>query len=137
MNILGIYEELGVERYINAMGTYTAWGGSKMSEQTLSDMRDAASSFCDVKDLQVKVGRKIAENNKEWEDKLREIANLFLSCQQEASDRYSEKFENYLDFSEQEKKEWFKLEEEVNKIRIKEKDKAFDLMKQYYWDLWD
>ena len=61
MRIMGIYEELGVERYINAMGTYTAWGGSKMSEQTLSDMRDAASSFCDIKDLQIKVGRKIAE----------------------------------------------------------------------------
>lgn len=58
---MGVYEELGVDRYINAMGTYTAWGGSKMSAKTLEDMRDAASSFVDIKDLQIKTGRKIAE----------------------------------------------------------------------------
>ena len=58
---MGIYEELGVDRYINAMGTYTAWGGSKMSAKTLDDMRDASRSFVDIKDLQIKVGRKIAE----------------------------------------------------------------------------
>lgn len=58
---MGIYEELGVDRYINAMGTYTAWGGSKMSKETLADMADASTAFCDIKDLQRKVGRRIAE----------------------------------------------------------------------------
>ena len=61
---MGIYEELSVDRYINAMGTYTAWGGSKMSAKTLEDMQDAASSFVDMKDLQIKVGKKIAEMTK-------------------------------------------------------------------------
>lgn len=61
---MGIYEELGVDRYINAMGTYTAWGGSRMSAETLDAMRDAAASFVDIKDLQVKVGRSIASMTK-------------------------------------------------------------------------
>ena len=57
---MGVYEELGVERYINAMGTYTAWGGSRMSAQTIADMQDASSSFVEIKDLQRKVGLQIA-----------------------------------------------------------------------------
>lgn len=57
---MGIYEELGVPRLINAMGTYTVYGGSLMSQQTLSDMQDAASSFIDLALLQKKTGESIA-----------------------------------------------------------------------------
>lgn len=57
---MGIYEELGVPRIINAMGTYTIYGGSKMSSQTLQDMEDAASSFIDLNLLQKQTGEAIA-----------------------------------------------------------------------------
>ncbi len=57
---MGIYEELGVPRIINAMGTYTIYGGSKMSSQTLQDMEDAASSFIDLNLLQKQAGEAIA-----------------------------------------------------------------------------
>lgn len=58
---MGIYEELGVPRLINAMGTYTLYGGSLMSRQTLADINDAASSFVDLRLLQRKAGTAIAE----------------------------------------------------------------------------
>lgn len=57
---MGIYEELGVPRVINAMGTYTIYGGSKMSSQTIEDMKDAASSFIDLNLLQKQAGEAIA-----------------------------------------------------------------------------
>lgn len=57
---MGIYEELGVPRIINAMGTYTIYGGSLMSQKTLRDMEDAASSFIDLRLLQAKTGEAIA-----------------------------------------------------------------------------
>ncbi|MCI9533860.1 MAG: aminotransferase class V-fold PLP-dependent enzyme [Lachnospiraceae bacterium] len=57
---MGIYEELHVPRIINAMGTYTIYGGSKMSSQTIEDMKDAAASFIDLNLLQKKTGQAIA-----------------------------------------------------------------------------
>lgn len=57
---MGIYEELGVSRIINAMGTFTIYGGSKMSAQTLADMQDAASSFVDIRKLQRSLSTAIA-----------------------------------------------------------------------------
>lgn len=57
---MGIYEELCVPRIINAMGTFTLYGGSKMSHQTLMDMYDAASSFVDIRLLQHKLSDAIA-----------------------------------------------------------------------------
>lgn len=58
---MGVYEELGVRRIINAKGTYTALGGSRMSRETLEAMADAASSFVDIGQLQRALGKKIAE----------------------------------------------------------------------------
>ncbi len=46
---------------INAAGTYTMVGGSRMSEQTLADMAEAARSHVDIKDLQQKVNQRLAE----------------------------------------------------------------------------
>ena len=60
----GIYEELGVPRVINAMGTYTIYGVSKMSRQTIQDMNDAASSFVDLNLLQKRAGEAIARLTK-------------------------------------------------------------------------
>ena len=58
---MDIYDELGVRKMINAAGTYTILGGSRMSDKTLSDMRDAANSFVRIRELQTAVHEKIAQ----------------------------------------------------------------------------
>ena len=55
-----IYKELGVRTVINAAGTYTMVGGSRMSEETLSAMTSAARSHVVIKDLQQKVHERLA-----------------------------------------------------------------------------
>ena len=61
---MGIYEELHVKTLINAAGTYTILGGSKMSEKTLADMADAARSFVQLRQLQKSVFEEIARLTK-------------------------------------------------------------------------
>ena len=51
---MDIFDELGVTRYINAHDTYTVYGASRMSEETLDTMRLAARSFVDMAELQRK-----------------------------------------------------------------------------------
>lgn len=61
---MDIYEELNVQPIINAAGTYTVLGGSKMSEKTLQDMESAAANFVQIDDLQNKVYDEIAKLTK-------------------------------------------------------------------------
>lgn len=61
---MGIYEELEVPRIINAMGTYTIYGGSRMSQETLQDIADAASSFVDIRQLQLQLSQHTAQLTK-------------------------------------------------------------------------
>ena len=42
---MGIYEELGLRTVINASGTLTRLGGSRMAPEVLAAMADAAASF--------------------------------------------------------------------------------------------
>ncbi|NMB11585.1 MAG: hypothetical protein GX977_04800 [Firmicutes bacterium] len=58
---MDIYEELGVSKLINAAGTYTVVGGSRMSEITLKAMQEAANSHVSIRELQRRVGARIAE----------------------------------------------------------------------------
>ncbi len=58
---MGIYDELGVRRLINAMGTVTILGGSLMPEPVVAAMADAARSFVTLRELQDKAGARIAE----------------------------------------------------------------------------
>ncbi|MDR1048220.1 MAG: hypothetical protein LBL51_00565 [Synergistaceae bacterium] len=55
-----VYAELGVKKVINAAGTYTMVGGSRMSERTLSAMASAARSHVVIKELQAKVHERLA-----------------------------------------------------------------------------
>ena len=57
---MGIYEELGLKPIINAAGTYTVLGGSRMSDKTLEAMRQAARDFIPIRELQKKVHEAIA-----------------------------------------------------------------------------
>lgn len=57
---MGIYQELGLTPIINAAGTYTVLGGSRMSDETLDAMRQAANDFIPIRELQKKVHEAIA-----------------------------------------------------------------------------
>src|ERR671910_1127781 len=58
---MGIYEELGLRTVINASGTLTRLGGSRMAPEVLAAMADAAASFVPIDDLQARAGEIIAE----------------------------------------------------------------------------
>jgi len=58
---MSIYQELGVKTVINAVGTYTVVGATRMSETTLRDMCEAARDFVEIEVLQQAVHRKVAE----------------------------------------------------------------------------
>ncbi len=58
---MGFYEELGLRTVINASGTLTRLGGSRMAPETLAAMAEAAASFVPIDDLQARAGEIIAE----------------------------------------------------------------------------
>lgn len=58
---MDIYKELGVKTLINCAGTYTIIGGSKMSENTLEAMNQAARYHVVIKDLQQKIYVELAK----------------------------------------------------------------------------
>jgi len=56
-----VYDRLGVKKLINAAGTYTIVGGSRMSPETLRTMGEAAGSFVDIRELQSRVHKRLAQ----------------------------------------------------------------------------
>lgn len=58
---MGVYEELGVRTVINASGTLTRLGGSRMAPEVLAAMVEAAASFVHIDELQQQAGKVIAE----------------------------------------------------------------------------
>jgi L-seryl-tRNA(Ser) seleniumtransferase len=58
---MGIYQDLGVRPVINAAGTLTRLGGSRMAPEVLDAMREAAGSFVHMDELQERAGAVIAE----------------------------------------------------------------------------
>jgi L-seryl-tRNA(Ser) seleniumtransferase len=58
---MGVYDELGVRTVINASGTLTRLGGSRMAPEVLAAMAEAAASFVHIDELQAQAGRVIAE----------------------------------------------------------------------------
>jgi L-seryl-tRNA(Ser) seleniumtransferase len=58
---MGVYEQLGMRRVINADATLTRLGGSLMPSHVLDAMREAASSFVDMYELQQVVGKRLAD----------------------------------------------------------------------------
>ena len=53
---MDIYERLQVKKMINAAGTYTVIGGSRMSQTTLQAMAEAAAYHVDLPQLQRSLG---------------------------------------------------------------------------------
>ena len=58
---MGIYEKLGLKRVINAGGTYTILGGSRMPPEVVEAWVEASKSFVDMEALHRKAGEVIAE----------------------------------------------------------------------------
>ena len=58
---MGIYDELGIRTVINASGTLTRLGGSRMAPEVLAAMAEAAASFVPIDALQARAGEIIAE----------------------------------------------------------------------------
>ncbi len=55
-----LFKELGIRTFINAAGTYTAMTGSLMDPHVLEAIRNGATAFCMLDEVQDKVGEKIA-----------------------------------------------------------------------------
>ena len=95
---MGIYEELGVKKVVNAAGTYTAVGATNMSLETLEAMKQAAASFVSIEELQKSVHKKVAELTK---NEAAYISNscssaLYLCAAACVSKKYGKKFK-YID----------------------------------------
>ena len=58
---MGVYERLGMRRVINADATLTRLGGSLMASEVVDAIREAASSFVDMYELQQVVGKRLAD----------------------------------------------------------------------------
>src|SRR5207248_11223135 len=58
--MMQIYQDLGVRRFINASGTYTRLGGSRMPPVVVAAMAEAARHFVDMDELQLNVGARLA-----------------------------------------------------------------------------
>ncbi|HET7093842.1 MAG TPA: hypothetical protein VFI22_10200, partial [Thermomicrobiales bacterium] len=56
-----VYEQLGLRPVINASGTLTRLGGSRMAPETLAAMAEAAAAFVPIDELQERAGDVIAE----------------------------------------------------------------------------
>lgn len=57
---MGFYEDLGVRTIINAAGTLTRLGGSRLAPDVLAAMAEASASFVHIDELQAKAGEVIA-----------------------------------------------------------------------------
>lgn len=58
---MNFFNKNGIIPYINAHDTYTIYGGSRMAENTLETMKEVAASFVDLKQMQIVLGKKLAE----------------------------------------------------------------------------
>jgi L-seryl-tRNA(Ser) seleniumtransferase len=58
---MGVYDELGVRTVINASGSLTRLGGTRMEPEVLEAMAEAAASFVRIDELQARAGEIIAE----------------------------------------------------------------------------
>jgi L-seryl-tRNA(Ser) seleniumtransferase len=56
-----MYAELGLRPVINASGTLTRLGGSRMAPEVLAAMAEAAASFVHIDELQARAGAEIAD----------------------------------------------------------------------------
>ena len=56
-----VYEHLGIEPLINAFGTMTHIGGSLMAPEVTAAMAEASRSFVPLRQLQERVGERLAE----------------------------------------------------------------------------
>lgn len=103
---MNIYDELNLKKLINAAGTYTVIGGSKMSETTLDKMNEAARSNVEIKELQNAIHNRLAAltNNESCVISAGAIVGIYLCLASAISMKYKKQFK-HLTKSEIEKAE--------------------------------
>ncbi|MEG0166035.1 aminotransferase class V-fold PLP-dependent enzyme [Anaerorhabdus sp.] len=103
---MNVYDELKIKKLINAAGTYTVIGGSKMSETTLEKMNEAARSYVEIKDLQKAIHERLAllTNNESCVISAGGIVGIYLCLASAISMKYKKQFK-HLKKSEIEKAE--------------------------------
>lgn len=75
---------------------------------------------------------------KDYEDYLREIAQHIRNSDEERMYEILDKeFDDYCFLDEENKKKFFKRSEELNRESQEEIEKAFDMLKPIFFDLWD
>ena len=91
---MSIYKEFNIQPIINASGSYTMLGGSKMSKQTLMDMESASENFVQIKELQDKVYEEIARMTKNVSACITNgaTAGLYLSVAAAVQRKYNKRF---------------------------------------------
>ena len=104
---MNIYESLGLKPLINAAGTYTAIGGSKMSENTANLMKEASRHFIDIRELQKAVNNELAKltNNEAAAVCNGAASGLYICCATCVSLLYNKSY-NYLSKEDIEKPEF-------------------------------
>lgn len=102
-----IYEELGVDTFINAAGTYTAIGGSRMSKATSKAMNEASEHHVEIRKLQKVVHSKLAEltNNEDAFVSNGAAAGLYICTGAALAKKYG-------------KKAYYLTKEEINDAEI-------------------
>jgi len=61
MRAMGIHDQLGARKLVNADATLTRLGGSLMPQEVIAAMLDAAQYWVDLPDFQKRIGAKLAE----------------------------------------------------------------------------
>lgn len=91
---MDIYEELNIKRLINAAGTYTVIGGSKMSETTLRKMSEIASSNVEIRELQNVIHKNLAKITKNEASIITAgaIVGIYLALASTISLKYKKQF---------------------------------------------
>ena len=56
-----VYEKIGIEPIINASGTTTKWGGSKLRPEIMEAMNQASTVMVDMAELNQKAGEILAK----------------------------------------------------------------------------
>ena len=94
MSTENVYSRLGLKKIINAAGTYTVIGGSRMSDQTLSDIASASHSFTEIVKLQKTVHERIAEitNNEASFISTGGAASIYLTIAASVAKKYNKPF---------------------------------------------
>lgn len=85
-----------------------------------------------------KMGHPADLKEEEWDNILQEMIDCFKKADLWSEEPTNEYWEEYIQKGTEELREkWIEREKEINQLRIYNKDKGFNLMSKYFYDLWN